>query len=135
MALRLDRQVQLILLGPQMGQVFGAPTRTPSWGRLLTYNVDNDPSVAGVRPAGIAKVALRYRKDLATRTSFPGTWTPSTAKERAEWGPYLVNGTIRDSFVVDGVIFAITESEQLLERGADRRRYVVLFGQATGTVG
>ena len=135
MALRLDRQIELILLGPQQGQAFGAPTLTRVWGRLLSYNADIDPTGAGIIPEGAAKVAIRYRADLATRTAFPGTWSPTTADEMSTWGRYTgpTGSDVRDCFVVDGTIFVITETAQLLEQ--DRRRYVTLYGEALGKVG
>ena len=134
MALLLDRQIELILLGPQSGQTFGAPTLTRVWGRLLSFNVDTDPTTAGVIPEGAAKVAIRYREDLATRTAFPGTWTPSTPDETAMWDKYSgpTGSDIQDSFTVDGIIFVLTETAQLLEQ--DRRRYITLYGTAIGKV-
>ena len=84
MALRLDRLIQLILVGERSGSTFEEPTRTPTWGRLLRYDVDSDITAAGDRPSGLAKVAIRYRESLSTRTSFPGEWTPTTADERRE---------------------------------------------------
>ena len=134
MAIRLDRQAQLILLGPRVGQEYGAPTRTGVWCRLLEFNVDQDASVAGVRPAGFGKIAIRWRQDFSTRTSFPGTWTPDTRDEHFEWDAWVDGaGDIRDSFAVDGTVFAITEAEQIIEREA-RRRYVRLIGLSVGVV-
>ena len=137
MALKLDRQIKLILVGPRIGNTteFEAPTLTPVWGRLLQYNVESDVSDAGGRPAGLAKVAIRYRQEFSARTSFPGTWTPTTAPELREWNDYRTDvGDIQDSFVADGVIFVILETEHYLLRDS-RRRYVTLYGEAGGTIG
>jgi len=133
-AVNLDRQVRLILLGPRTGNTYGAPTLTRAWGRLLEYNVDSDPTQAGVIPSGAAKVMVRYRGELAGRISFPGTWTPSTDEETAEWAAFTdTSGNIRDSFVVDRILYNLSSVEQAPR--AERRRYIILFGEAVGTVG
>ena len=134
MALRLDRLIQLILVGERSGGTFEEPTRTPTWGRLLRYDVESDITEAGDRPSGLAKVAIRYRESLSTRISFPGAWTPTTTADHLKWDRYTsLAGDVQDSFAVDGVVFILLETSQLLEQ--DRRRYVVLFGQANKAVG